>query len=188
MVVRREKKHRKFRGFRTYHGSHKKWRGGGSRGGRGMAGLHKHKWSYVTKYDPDHFGKHGFKSPQKILQKIKVINLKDLEKMAERLLNKKLATKEGDAIKIDVAKLGYQKVLGAGMLTKKLVVEAKLFSEQAKKKLEEAGGKAIVTIKEKVEPKKEVKLEAKEEKPKPKKEEKPAKEKKERKKKQIKSK
>jgi large subunit ribosomal protein L15 len=44
-MAKKGKKHRRFRGRRTYHGSHKKARGGGSRGGRGQAGLHKHKWS-----------------------------------------------------------------------------------------------------------------------------------------------
>ncbi|CUU05188.1 MAG: uL15m family ribosomal protein [Candidatus Aenigmatarchaeota archaeon] len=131
MVVRKEKKHRKFRGKRTYHGSHKKARGGGSRGGRGKAGLHKHKWSYVVKYEPDHFGKVGFKPPKS--KKIKSINLSELDKIA----------KEKNLDKINVVELGYEKVLGSGKLSKPLIIEAKFFSKKAIKRIEEAGGKAV---------------------------------------------
>jgi large subunit ribosomal protein L15 len=140
MVVRIKKKRR--RGERTYHGSHKKWRGGGSRGGRGKAGLHKHKWSYTVKYEPEHFGKRGFKRP--FARKAKGINLGEIERISEELLAKKLAEKEGEKIKINVLKLGYEKVLGKGKLKKPLIIEAKSFSKQAMKKLEEVGGKAIV--------------------------------------------
>jgi large subunit ribosomal protein L15 len=143
MVVRREKKVRKFRGHRTYgYGSHKKHRGKGSRGGRGFAGMHKHKWSYTVKYAPDHFGKRGFKRP--FTKEIKAINVEELEKMSESLLEKKLAEKENDKIKINVLKLGYEKVLGSGKITKPLIVEAKFFSKKAVRKIEEAGGKAVV--------------------------------------------
>ncbi|MCS7106176.1 MAG: 50S ribosomal protein L15 [Candidatus Aenigmarchaeota archaeon] len=143
MVVRRKKKVRKYRGHRTYgYGSHKKHRGKGSRGGRGFAGMHKHKWSYTVKYAKDHFGKRGFKSPQK--KEIKGINLEELDKKAESLLEQKIAEKEGEKIKINVLKLGYEKVLGSGELTKPLIIEAKFFSKKAIRKIEEAGGEAVV--------------------------------------------
>lgn len=140
MVVRRARKQR--RGERSYHGSHKKWRGHGSRGGRGQANLKKHKWSYTLRYDPDHFGKHGIKPRN--FEKIKAINLKDLDQMADKLVDQKLAEKEGKKIKIDLEKLGYNKLLGSGKVTKPLVVQAKYFSKNAVSKLEEAEGQAIV--------------------------------------------
>ncbi len=131
MVVRKKSRSRKFRGHRTRHGSHKKWRGGGSRGGRGQAGLHKHKWSYTVKYDKEHFGKKGFKIPQAIAREIRTINLKQIDH---------IATKE----KINVSEFGYDKVLGSGKISKPLTIEAKSFSKSAIKKIEEAGGKAVV--------------------------------------------
>jgi large subunit ribosomal protein L15 len=140
MVVRKRKVRR--RGERTYHGSHKKWRGGGSRGGRGQAGLHKYKWSYVTSYKPDHFGYKGFAS--RFPKKIKAINLRDLDQMIDKLLEKKLAEKADNKIKIDLEKIGYDKLLGSGKVTKSLIVEGKYFSKQAIQKLEEAGGQAII--------------------------------------------
>lgn len=144
MVIRRKKKVRKFRGKRTYgYGSHKKHRGGGSRGGRGLAGMHKHKWSYTVKYAPDHFGKRGFKIPLAVTKKVKSINLKQLDQLTEKLVEQKLAEKEGDKIKINLTKLGYQKVLGSGKIRKPLIVEAKFFSKKAIKKIEKAGGRVV---------------------------------------------
>lgn len=144
MVIRRKKKFRKFRGQRSYgFGSHKKHRGGGSRGGRGMAGLHKHKWSYTVKYLPEHFGKVGFKRPVKIVEEVRAVNLKQLDQLADKLLKEKIAEKEDEKIKIDVSKLGYEKVLGSGKLTQPLIIEAKVFSKQAIKKIEETGGKVV---------------------------------------------
>ncbi|MBS3055513.1 MAG: uL15 family ribosomal protein [Candidatus Aenigmarchaeota archaeon] len=144
MTVRRGKKVRKFRGHRTYGtGSHKKARGAGNRGGRGKAGLHKYKWSLTVQSEEKFFGKHGFKRPQGTVKDIPTVNLKMLDAQAERLLKEKLAIKEDDKIKINVLKLGFEKVLGGGKISQPLVVEAKLFSKSAIKKLEKAGGKAI---------------------------------------------
>jgi large subunit ribosomal protein L15 len=133
MVVRRAGKRKKRRGHRTYHGSHKKWRGGGSRGGRGKAGMHKHKWSFTVKYDKEHFGKRGFKRPRVTIRKPKGINIKDIEAIAK---------KEGKK-EIDVIQLGYDKVLGKGKLTQPLTIKAKYFSKLAIKKIEQAGGKVV---------------------------------------------
>ncbi len=141
MVIRRKQKIR--RGERTYHGSHKKWRGGGSRGGRGQAGGHKHMYSYLMKYDPEHFGKRGFKRPQSVLKNLKIINLDELSKMIPQLLDKKIAEKSEGKIKINLTKAGYQKLLGRGKVSEPLLVEARYFSKIATKKIEEAGGKIV---------------------------------------------
>jgi len=133
MVVRKKKKVRKFRGKRSYgYGSHKKHRGGGSRGGRGKAGMHKHKWSYTVKYEPEHFGKRGFSRPVAVSKKVKTINISGLERLAS---GKK---------KISLSALGYDKVLGSGKINIPLVVMAGSFSKSAIKKIEAAGGKAFV--------------------------------------------
>ncbi len=144
MVVRRKKKILKKRGRGSGYGSHKKHRGGGSRGGRGLAGLHKHKRMTAIKYMPEHFGKRGFKRPQKVLREVKTINLKDLDSKVDELLKEKKIKKEKDGIKINLSELGYDKLLGTGKIKHRLIVEAKSFSKNAIKKLEEAKGKAIV--------------------------------------------
>ncbi len=137
MVVRKTAKHRGFRGHRTYHGAHRKWRGGGSRGGRGIAGMHKHKWSYTVKYDPEHFGRHRFEKPSK---ELRAINLGELEKLVGTL-DKELVTKEDGKVKVNLEKIGYGKLLGAGKITKPLIVEAKSFSKGAEEKLKQIGGR-----------------------------------------------
>lgn len=127
-----KKRTRKMRGKKTFgYGSKKKHRGGGSRGGRGMAGSFDHKKLKILKENPNHFGKRGFK--KKNVKKIRVINLKNLEIEAEKLGKKK----------INLSELGYNKVLGTGKLTKPLEIEAEFFSENAKIKIKEVGGKVI---------------------------------------------
>lgn len=140
MVVSAGKKHRKFRGRRTYHGAHRNWRGGGNRGGRGNAGGHKHKWSYVVKYDKDRYGKHGFLKPK---SGARSINLSEIQNMLDYFVEKKFAANEGGVTKVDLAKAGYQKVLGNGKVKQALEVQAAMFSKQAEKKLTESGGKAV---------------------------------------------
>ena len=140
MVVRkRKKKFRKFRGKRTYgYGCHKKHRGGGSRGGRGKAGGHKHKWSYVVKYEPERFGKYGFKRPTAVKRKIRAININELVKIAEQ--------KEKGKSKINLTELGYDKLLGKGKISRPLTVEVASFSKIAAQKLEKAGGKIVKIV------------------------------------------
>ena len=96
-----------------------------------MAGSFDHKKLKILKENPNHFGKRGFK--KKNVKKIRAINLKNLEIEAEKLGKKR----------INLSELGYNKVLGTGKLTKPLEIEAEFFSENAKIKIKEAGGKVI---------------------------------------------
>lgn len=130
------KKIRKQRGHRTHGwGSPKKHRGAGSRGGRGNAGSKKHKKVWVAKNDPDRIGKRGFHSlrQKRVKPRIRAINLKDLDRIAL-----KKGIKE-----INLKALGYDKLLGTGQVTQKLIVKADMFSPLAKEKLERTGGKLI---------------------------------------------
>jgi len=131
MVVRRDKKSRKYRGKRNQgYGCHKKHRGSGSRGGSGDAGMHKFKWSFTLNFDPEHFGKHGFRSPRAVFKDVKSVNVGEIEALA------------GGKKKVDLGALGYGKVLGSGRISKALEVIAPMFSKGAVKKIEAAGGKA----------------------------------------------
>lgn len=72
--------------------------------------------------------------------KYNIVNLKDLEKIdAEGPITSELLRKNGL-----VKRKGLIKVLGEGSLTKPLTVHAGKFSQSALKKIEEAGGKAVV--------------------------------------------
>lgn len=143
-MIRKTRKINKMRGSRTIGGGcSKKRRGAGHRGGRGKAGGHKHMWSWVVKFDPDRFGKSGFKRPLKTINKPETINLDYLDDNAEKLVEKELAEKKGKKIIIDVTQLGYDKVLGNGKITKALTIKAKEFSKSAIRKIEDNGGEAV---------------------------------------------
>lgn len=143
-MIRKTRKINKMRGSRTIGGGcSKKRRGAGHRGGRGKAGGHKHMWTWVVKFDPDRFGKSGFKRPLKTINKFNTVNLDYLDDNAEKLVEKDLAQKKGKKITIDVTQLGYDKVLGKGKVTKALTIKANHFSASAIRKIEENGGEAV---------------------------------------------
>jgi len=119
-------------------------RAGGSRGGHGKAGFHKHKWSYVIKYEPDYFGKKGFTSPKSVGRKVNVINVGVLDEMADKLSTRK----EKDKFFIDLESLGYTKLLGTGNVRKPLIVKVPSCSSSATEKIEEAGGRILIESEE----------------------------------------
>jgi large subunit ribosomal protein L15 len=115
------------------HGKGKKaGRGAGLRGGRGNAGLNKHRYMYMVKYKPNHFGKHGFKRPQSIIKKDKVINVGKLEEIFPN-------TKD-----IDLVKEGYDKLLGGGNIDNNIKIKVKKASEKAITKIKEKGGDVVI--------------------------------------------
>lgn len=146
MVVYKRKKKVKFRASRSHgYGSHKKHRGAGHRGGRGRAGTGKRGDAKKTKIwkDAKYFGKYGFKS--KGFQSIKSVNLNFIEDKFESLVEKRLISEKGGVYEIDVSKLGFNKVLGTGNLSRKLKIYAQNFSKSAIDKIKAAGGEAVVT-------------------------------------------
>ena len=144
MVVRRRRKVRRQRGRRTYgRGCSKRGRGSGEKGGKGLSGGHKQKWSYTLKHMPERFGKYGFTRPPGVRGEVNAINVGELDERLDELLKQGIAKREEERIVVDVGKLGFERVLGGGRVTRPIEVIAKEFVESAKRKLEEAGGKAI---------------------------------------------
>jgi large subunit ribosomal protein L15 len=144
-MIRKTKKICKMRGSRTVGGGCSKMRrGAGHRGGRGMSGGHKHMWTWIVKYDPNHYGKYGFKRPQKTITRFNTVNLDFIDEKAGELLGKDLAIQENGIIVIDVTELGYNKVLGKGRITQPLRIKSPKFSQTALTKIENAGGEAVV--------------------------------------------
>ena len=101
-------------------------------------------WSWIVKYDPDHYGKYGFKRPQKTIYKFNPINLDCLDEKLDELVLTGLAKKEKGKIVVDVTKLGYNKVLGKGRITRSAVIKSPKFSQSAIRKIEDAGGEASI--------------------------------------------
>ena len=136
------RKVRKKRGSRTHGygqvGQHRK----GSKGRR-KAGLHKHGWTYIIKYDPHYFEKRGFTSQKAIGRKTNVINVGELGELADKLAAEKKLERKQKKIFLDLDKLGYNKLLGTGKITRPMLVKVAANSEAAAKKLEEAGGQIL---------------------------------------------
>jgi large subunit ribosomal protein L15 len=114
------------------HGGKKKNRGGGSRGGRGMSGMFKHKKSWAIKYGYV-YGKRGFVMPNPA-KEMKTINVEQIDEIC-----RKQGKKE-----IDVSTLGFGKVLASGKVTQAITVKAAVVTKKAREKIEAAGGKVVV--------------------------------------------
>jgi large subunit ribosomal protein L15 len=131
-------------------GQHRKH---GEKGGRNV-GKHKHLWSYVLRYEPDYFGKHGFKTPESITGKSNptTINITQIDQIIEKQTRMKIIAKKRGKPYLDLTSLGYQKLLAKGTLTKPAIIKINTWSESAAKKIEEAGGQLIGTAKGPEEP------------------------------------
>jgi len=137
-------KRSKYRGSRTCGGgTHKNRRGAGNRGGRGRAGINAHhfvKW-YKEMGGPV-FGKDGFSNSSQVT--VTVMDVGIIDQIIPSLLAQGIAKNDGDAIVINTADMGINKVLGSGKVTKKLNISAQAFSESAKIKIEKMGGKTQI--------------------------------------------
>jgi|SRR3989338_5335490 len=145
MPINKQKKSARYRGSHTHGGgAKKKRRGSGNRGGFGMAGTGKRagqkKPTILTTIGNAYYGKSGFHRPKKIVKKINTINISDIEKRLDFYVSKNLVKKDKDKYTIVLLDLGYNKLLGAGLITERLEVKAPLFSKKAKEKIEKAGG------------------------------------------------
>ncbi|TFG57219.1 MAG: 50S ribosomal protein L15 [Methanomassiliicoccus sp.] len=140
MVSRTEK----FRGSRTHGRGKKAGRGAGKRGGTGNAGLHKHKAQYMLKYMPDHFGRHGFKRPQKMVCAKITINVGDLEQIMDAMKVQGTAVERDGTIAVDLTAMGVDKLLGNGQVSKSLEITVSEITALAKAKIEEAGGHIVM--------------------------------------------
>lgn len=125
------------RGRRTCgFGTHKKNRGGGSQGGKGKAGRFKHKKTWVLTFEPNYYGKRGFKVPVKAKKEVNTITLRNIDVLAKKL----------NKTEINLSELGFDKVLSTGVLTQPLTITAKKIVGKAKEKIESSGGKAIENV------------------------------------------
>lgn len=132
MPRRKPRRKTKMRGSRFHgFGNVKNKRGKGCRGGVGRAGLHKHKFSWITKYNPGYGRLAGF-VPHAPCAELPAINLFEINALAEK---GSLERKEG--------KLHFEfrgKVLGAGVLRHPIALKALSWSRIAERKIREAGG------------------------------------------------
>ncbi len=129
----RLRKGRRYRGMRTHgYGQIGQHRHSGKQGGHGNAGLHKHKWSWLVKFDPDHFGRDPFRPPGYYVRPTTWVNVGDLDALAK-----------GSKV-VDLAAMGVQKLLGSGAIRGAYEVKVGFFTKRAQAKIEAAGGKVTV--------------------------------------------
>jgi len=136
MVVRRRRRVNKLLGSRTRgHGDTKNRRGGGTRGGRGLAGSHKHKF---TKY----YGKFG-KEKKRVLggKEVRAINIDQLMQLMPKLLATGAAHEENGFIVVDGGRAMLDKLLSRGMPGGKIVLRNMRASKKTVEKIEKAGGR-----------------------------------------------
>lgn len=128
-------------------GAKKKHRGSGNRGGTGNAGSGKRGQSkrFTTRFVREHFGKHGF--IKKYSERVHVVNLQYLEGSADRLVREGKAKQSSGVIELDLARIGVNKLLSKGAVTKKFKLTVAHASPNAVRKVEAVGGSVTVLAK-----------------------------------------
>ncbi|NDB32399.1 MAG: 50S ribosomal protein L15 [Nitrososphaeria archaeon] len=138
-MATRLRKTRKFRGSRTHGwGQIGQHRASGHKGGLGQAGMHKHLFSSLLKDDPDHFGHDSTHPPHPIITK-KWTSVRDLDDIFA-----KHGKQEGGKKLLDLASLGYDKLLGGGQVKNAYSVKIGRYTESAAEKIKQAGGEVLV--------------------------------------------
>lgn len=146
MTAKRKKKNKRMRGGQTHGwGAKKKHRGGGSRGGRGMAGTGKRAGTRQPSiWGIEYFGKRGFKKKNKIM--INPINIKTVEESISYWADRKLIEIKKDMYVIDLGKLGYNKLIGSGSLTKKVEIKVERATPGAIEAVKQNDGNVEITL------------------------------------------
>lgn len=71
------------------------------------------------------------------------LNVGELNEIIDRLVSLGLAEKDGDVYRVDLTELGYSKLLGSGLVTKRIEVKVYEATQKAVEKLEAMGGKVV---------------------------------------------
>ncbi|MBI3036250.1 50S ribosomal protein L15 [Candidatus Woesearchaeota archaeon] len=144
MTVNRRKKDVKQRGSHTHGwGSKKKHRGSGNRGGKGMAGTGKRGDAKKPSiWQEEYFGKHGF--VHKNATQVEAVNVEFIDQNIEKLVKLNAAKQQDGVFVVNIADLGFDKLLGKGKVTKKLRVTADYASAGAVEAVKSAGGEVVL--------------------------------------------
>lgn len=138
-MATRLRKTRKFRGSRTHGwGQIGQHRASGHKGGLGRSGLHKHLFSTLLKFDPDHFGHDSTHPPHPNIIK-KWTSVRDLDDLFA-----KYGKLEGNRKLIDLTSLGYDKLLGGGQVKNAYLVKVEQYTASAEDKIKKVGGEVLV--------------------------------------------
>ncbi|MEM0128046.1 MAG: uL15m family ribosomal protein [Thermoplasmatales archaeon] len=137
-----KQKTKKYRGS-LYGRGKKAGRGKGKRGGSGMAGLGKHRWIWMVKYEPDHYGSHGFvRHAQR--REAKAINVGELDRSFNDLVQNGSARVENDRINVNLKEMGYTILLGGGQVGRPFYIKVGRATDRAVEKVRSAGGEVEI--------------------------------------------
>ncbi len=98
--------------------------------------------------DPDHFGAHGFVRHHHGEADTQSINVEEVDRTIEALVEKGFAARSGDAFDVDLGKAGFAKLLGGGRAARPLRITVPRATEAAKGKVQAAGGTVTTTEKD----------------------------------------
>ena len=142
MASKRRKK--STRQYGTHGWGRNKHRNSGMRGGFGNAGTGKKSDNKKPSiWAEDYFGKHGFVY-KGIKEDVHAITFRDIEDKISSWLAQKQAQKEADTIILDLEKIGYNKLLSTGKITRKIKITVANASAKAAEKIKAAGGELVV--------------------------------------------
>lgn len=145
MPARNKRRVHSYRGKRSSgRGNEKKGRGAGNRGGRGNAGLRKHKFTKVTAKMPEYLVHKGFTNHNKT-KAVPTLNIYDIEMLVSSISDKETKVKliEMRNITYDNSKseLTFKgKILGTGNLRSPINVKAYSWSKKAEEKINAVKG------------------------------------------------
>jgi large subunit ribosomal protein L15 len=94
-------------------------------------------FSSLLKDDPDHFGHDSTHPPHPIITK-KWASVRDLDDIFA-----KHGKQEGGKKLLDLASLGYDKLLGGGQIKNAYSVKVERYTESAAEKIKKAGGEVL---------------------------------------------
>lgn len=143
MVVNKRSRQSRKQGSGTHGWGRNKHRGSGSTGGFGNAGTGKKAHGKKPSiWALDYFGKHGFSSKSRT--HVSAITIKDVDQKLPGWVAKKQASQEGGVVVVDLGKLGYNKLIGTGRISRKAKITVKKSSAGASEKIKAAGGELII--------------------------------------------
>lgn len=147
-MATRDRKTRKLRG-QVSHGHGRVGKHRKHPGGRGKAGGLKHLRTLFMKHHPDHFGKRGMNCThiKKNANFAPQINVSKLWSLIPKDQLTNFMKDGANAPVIDCRAFGYHIVRGGGELSLKrpIVVLARYFTPEATSKIEELGGKCVIS-------------------------------------------
>jgi large subunit ribosomal protein L15 len=97
----------------------------------------------MIKYDPDHFGRHGFTRHAQ-MHETTAIDLEDLGRRLSEFQAAGHATTDNSRIEINLTAAGIDKLLGSGRVTRAMRITVAQASEAAVAKVARAGGEIVL--------------------------------------------